>query len=111
MIQLYLSVNYVNIIYSTKKKYFEKNVFSLLKQALSPPDINSLVPLKIKYFTIIVQISKSENRHGICYCFLAEKNGKQAKRLNGYKTKTNIPLLWSDKSLNILKFGYSYKIS
>ena len=61
MIQLYLSVNYINIIYSTKKKYFEKNFFSLLKQAVSQPDINSLVPLKIKYFTIIVQISQSEN--------------------------------------------------
>lgn len=70
MIQLYLSVNYVNIIYSTKKKYFEKNVFSLLKQALSPPDINSLVPLKIKYFTIIVQISKSEKSKDMVFAIV-----------------------------------------
>ena len=92
MIQLYLSVNYVNIIYSTKK-YFEKNVFSLLKQALRPPDINSLVPLKIKYFTIIVQISKSENRHGICYCFLAEKKCEAGKTSQRIQNKNQYTLI------------------
>lgn len=114
MTLLYLSVNYINISCSTTKNYFQEPRYK------NHPLINLIWILwchqGIKYFTMIAQISKSGNSKEMVFAInvLEHKKNWEAgtEKSQWIQNKNQYMLfLWSDKSLNILKYVNSYKKS